>query len=219
VNDVTEWKTESIELMKVLSDPRRMQILELAVDPITVKELADAMEEKPSRLYYHVNKLQETGMLKVVDTKQTGNLVEKYYQADHTGIMLKGDVMLQAENLPITLAAWQRSLIPGLRLYEKSLEKVKEEMESGNKSIDRYPYHISVNRATIRMTAEEWRNLNIKLIETIRESEGGESTFPEEMKVKMTPEEAKEVGTYQYILMAYRIEDALKLGLVEDEEE
>jgi DNA-binding transcriptional ArsR family regulator len=210
---------ESVELMKVMSDPRRLQILEFASQrPITVKELADAMGEKPSRLYYHVNKLEEVGLLKVVETKQTGNLVEKYYQAEEK-TFFKGDIIQQAENLPVTLATWYRSLRPGLMLYEKALEKLKEEIDNGRKDIDRYPYQISINRATARMTADEWRESNIKLIEALRRAEGDDTPFPEEMKIKLTPEEAKEEGTYHYLLLSYRIEDALKLGLVDDDEE
>lgn len=215
---MAEWKMESIEMMKVISDPRRMQILQLAENPITVKELADAMDEKPSRLYYHVNKLQETGLLKVVDTKQTGNLVEKYYQSE-SKLFLRGDVMLQAENMPVALASWYRSIMPGLRLYEKSLEKVKEEIDRGEKEIDRHPYQISINRSTVRMTAGDWQETNIKLIDGMRKAEGDGSPLPEDLKLKMTPEEASEVGTYQYLVMSYRIEDALKLGLVDDDEE
>lgn len=64
-------------------DPRRMQILRLAQDkPITVKQMAEIMDEKPSRLYYHVKKLEEVQLLELVETKQQGNLIEKYYRAN-----------------------------------------------------------------------------------------------------------------------------------------
>lgn len=71
-----------VELLKIMLDPRRMQILRLAQDePITVKQMAEIMDEKPSRLYYHVKKLEEAQLLELVETKQQGNLIEKYYRA------------------------------------------------------------------------------------------------------------------------------------------
>lgn len=215
---MTEWKTESLDIMKVLSDPRRMQILTLAEKPITVKELAEHMDEKPSRLYYHVNKLQEAGLLQVVDQKQTGNLVEKYYQSD-SKTLFKGNLKLQAGNPLASVAGLHRSMVPGLKLYEKSLEKIQQDIAEGKNDIERHPYHISLNRSTIRMSAKEWQDANIEILDALRKAEGDQVPFPKELRVKMTPEEEEEIGSYHYFIISYRIEDAQKLGLIEDKED
>ncbi len=70
------------EIAKLLLDPRRREILEIAAEqPVTVTQIAERLNEAPSRLYYHVKKLEEANMLELVETKPNGNLLEKYYKS------------------------------------------------------------------------------------------------------------------------------------------
>lgn len=218
---MVEWKMQTMDLMKVLSDPRRNAILELAKRPITVKELAEEMDEKPSRLYYHINKLLDVELLEIVETKQQGNLVENYYKSINVDdIIYKGDVQMQAENLPLALSLIRRSLDPALRLYEKGLEKVKEEREKGNTSLQRNPYQISINSMSSRMTAKEWRESFEPMMKVIMDKNKDHTEqWPEFDYGKIDPEEEKEVGTYQYVIISYRTEDAMKLGLIESDDD
>lgn len=218
---MVEWKMQTMDLMKVLSDPRRNAILELAKRPITVKELAEEMDEKPSRLYYHINKLLDVDLLEIVETKQQGNLVENYYKAINVeDIIYKGDVQMQAENLPLALSLIRRSLDPALRLYEKGLEKVREEREKGNTSLQRNPYHISINSISSRMTAKDWReSLEPMMNVILNKNRDQPEQWPDFDYGKINPEEEKEVGTYQYMIISYRTEDAMKLGLIEPDED
>lgn len=207
----------SLELMKVLSDPRRIQILNLAKEPITVKQIAEALDEKPSRLYYHVNKLVELELLKITETRQTGNLVEKFYRSEQN-LFVKGDIRLQAENIPFALESLQRALMPGIKLYEKALEKVNEQLGEGVEEIKNFPYHISFNYSSGRMTGQQWRRANALVLKTIGDASGENSNPPEGFFPEVTHDEDEEEGTYQHIIISYRIEDAIKLGLIDSEE-
>lgn len=71
-----------LETLKTIADPLRTQILErLVTRPQTVKEIAAKLGLAPSRLYYHINLLEEHGLIQVVDQRLVANLVEKLYRA------------------------------------------------------------------------------------------------------------------------------------------
>ncbi|HSM24871.1 MAG TPA: winged helix-turn-helix domain-containing protein [Anaerolineaceae bacterium] len=71
-----------LETLKVIADPVRNQILEvLEKKPQNVKEVAEKLGLAPSKLYYHFNMLEKVELIKVVETRQVANLIEKYYSS------------------------------------------------------------------------------------------------------------------------------------------
>ncbi|MFD3450557.1 helix-turn-helix domain-containing protein [Microbacteriaceae bacterium 4G12] len=208
-------KKQTMELMKLLSDPRRIQILHLAADePVTVKHLAEQMGEDPLRLYYHVKKLLKAELLEVAETKQHNNFIEKYYRSINIAdVVYRGNVEEQAEHIELTQAAIYRLLNPGLKLYQKSLELVQKEKQSG-KSFPFHPYNVSIDSTSKRMTLREWRESIGPIMKTIRKKKSDEP-WPE---IPPSEDDDKE-GTYQYVILSYKIEDAEALGLIEDNED
>jgi DNA-binding transcriptional ArsR family regulator len=76
-----ELVIQDLETLKVMSDPLRMQILELVLhDALTTKQIARAAELPASRLYYHINLLEKHGLLRVASTRLVSGIVEKYYR-------------------------------------------------------------------------------------------------------------------------------------------
>lgn len=71
---------ETPEHLDVLSDVTRLEIIELLMNPHSVRELADLMRVPRTRLYHHVNQLEEAGMIRVVDTRPAGAQSEKVYR-------------------------------------------------------------------------------------------------------------------------------------------
>lgn len=70
------------ETLKVITDPLRMQILDmLTEETLTVKQVADRLGLAPSKLYYHFNMLEKFGFIRVAETRQVANLLEKTFQA------------------------------------------------------------------------------------------------------------------------------------------
>ncbi|MCU0495099.1 MAG: helix-turn-helix domain-containing protein [Chloroflexaceae bacterium] len=73
---------DDLETLKVISDPLRMRLLELLLpEPRTVKQLAAAMQLPQTKLYYHVNQLEERGLIRVVETRIVSGIIEKQYRA------------------------------------------------------------------------------------------------------------------------------------------
>lgn len=209
-----KFKNSSVELMKILSDPRRSRILHLAADkPVTVKMLAEQMGEDPLRLYYHVKKMLKAELLELKETRQQGNLTEHYYQAvDLNDVMYRGNIEESARHLETVVAFVHRRLEPGLRLLQKGLEKIREESPEGAK-FERNPYHVNVINVDSRCTGREWQESMDRIIQAINNTqEPIERALPSDGR-------EDETGSYHYVVVSYRIEDAEKLGLIDPLEE
>lgn len=76
-----ELVIDNLETLKVLADQLRKRIMEQFDRPSTVKEVAQRLSTTPSKLYYHVNLLEEHGLLIVTDTRIVSGIIEKQYQA------------------------------------------------------------------------------------------------------------------------------------------
>jgi DNA-binding transcriptional ArsR family regulator len=77
------YRISDIDQVKALAHPLRMRIIETlaASDPMTTKQVAVALGEKPTRLYHHVDMLQKTGLIRLTHTRQNRGTTEKYYAA------------------------------------------------------------------------------------------------------------------------------------------
>ena len=72
---------DSVERLKIFADPLRQQLLQtFCCNSSTVKQAAAQLGEKPTRLYHHIELLEQNGFLEVVETKQVRGTVEKTYQ-------------------------------------------------------------------------------------------------------------------------------------------
>lgn len=75
-----ELYIRDIAAIRVLADPRRLEILQLMQEPTTVKAVAGALDVAPASLYYHVNLLAEHNLIRVVGHSIETGIVEKHYQ-------------------------------------------------------------------------------------------------------------------------------------------
>jgi DNA-binding transcriptional ArsR family regulator len=72
---------KDLEALKALSDPMRVQILEIMLQGArTVKQVARELHTTPTKLYYHVNLLEQHGLIKVTSTRVVSGIIEKQYQ-------------------------------------------------------------------------------------------------------------------------------------------
>lgn len=116
-----ELTITTLETLKVFSDPLRQQVIEaVQAAPRTVKQVATELSLTPTKLYYHVNLLEEHGLIRVTDTRVVSGIIEKHYRAT-------------ARNFAI-----QRSLLSfgskgdGLRTaLDAVIDPIREEIERG----------------------------------------------------------------------------------------
>lgn len=72
----------TLEQARLLADEFKLRVLDaFAGRPTTVKQVANEMGEKQTRLYRHVDALLDAGLLRVVDETQKRGTVERTMQA------------------------------------------------------------------------------------------------------------------------------------------
>lgn len=82
-----------LETLRVVSEPLRAQIYEIFTGgAYTVRQVGERLGQPASRLYYHVGLLEKVGLLRVVDTRQVANIVEKVYRAVAYHLELAPDI-------------------------------------------------------------------------------------------------------------------------------
>ena len=81
-NQPETFVVTTLEQARLLSDEFKLRVLMAFADrPATVKQVADELGEKQTRLYRHVDALLEAGLLGVVEEKQKRGTVERTLQA------------------------------------------------------------------------------------------------------------------------------------------
>ena len=75
------FEIDDAETLDMLADPVRIEMIERLFDPASVTELAEAMNVPRTRLYHHVRLLEEAEMIRVVETRRRGAILEKVYRA------------------------------------------------------------------------------------------------------------------------------------------
>lgn len=77
-----ELVIRDVETLRALSDQLRLNLLELlAKAPYPAKALAAMLNLPPNKLYYHLNMLEERGLVRVVRTRVVSGIIEKTYRA------------------------------------------------------------------------------------------------------------------------------------------
>lgn len=72
----------NLETLKVVSDALRARILDLLrAEAQTVKQLASVLDLPPKKLYYHINLMEQHGLIRVVQTRLVSGIQEKTYRA------------------------------------------------------------------------------------------------------------------------------------------
>lgn len=67
--------------VKVMAHPLRMKLIEaFSHKPMTAKQAAQLLGQKPTKLYHHVDALERVGFIKLVKTQKKRGTLEKYYR-------------------------------------------------------------------------------------------------------------------------------------------
>lgn len=76
------YELETLEQLRAVADVLRVRILnQLSQQAMTVTQLAELLDVAPSKLHYHVHELEKVKLLKLVDTREKGGILEKYYRS------------------------------------------------------------------------------------------------------------------------------------------
>ncbi len=147
-----ELSIDDPAVVAALYDPLRYRLFRLLETPRTVAELAADVEMPADRLYYHVRRLVECGLVRQVDTRAAGRHTERIYGRAAERIRFSGE---------LDLDAGAGGLVRG----------IVEELEAGIRSAgdelaSRISYHV------VRLTPERAQELEGRLHALISEFEG-----------------------------------------------
>ncbi|PPK70882.1 helix-turn-helix domain-containing protein [Actinokineospora auranticolor] len=72
---------DRIEQAEALLKPQRIEVLRQLAEPRSCTEVASRLDQTPQRVYYHVNKLVEVGLVTRVAERKVRGISEGVYQA------------------------------------------------------------------------------------------------------------------------------------------
>jgi DNA-binding transcriptional ArsR family regulator len=118
----------TLEEVKAISDPLKYKILMTFYkleQPATVKQIADDLKDVPSKVHYHVKKMEQAGVLKLVYTKEIKGIIAKFYEPTAKDFEIKCVGEASEGNKKIMLAESQQMIAD---FYELSKNTFLDEL-------------------------------------------------------------------------------------------
>ena len=162
-----------MEQVRAIADPLRQRILELLIQaPLTTKQVAERLNEQPTKLYHHVEILERVGLVKLVETRPKRGTVEKYYQAVADSFTVDRDLFAAR---PQTDEHVKMMLDVMSGLLETTLAELRASAEAKliKPKDPKSPARLS--RSLIRTSAAQIARLNKKLEQFFAECERADS--------------------------------------------
>lgn len=182
------FEIDTIEQLKALAHPLRQQLLKhFAVKPATAKQAAEALGYQPTRLYHHVAKLEQAGMIELVETRPVRGTTEKYYSTVATSIKVDPRAFEDgpAKQLSKTVGMGVvDSLLTNVRREVADyLEEYDEQCDTGSESgMESEVLFAQAEIEADEPTVLELREKIARLIEEVRELSDDETRDAEKTK-------------------------------------
>jgi len=164
------FRITDLETLRAVSDPLRVQIVELLAADLTVKQVAEKLGLAPSKLYYHFTTLEKLGLIEVAETRMVSNMVEKVYRSsadlvdvDPALFKFAKEGSNESMNMVInsTIDATRDDII-------RSLQARQFQLEQGG---DEQPRRFIINRLISRISEERVGEFQDRLVTLLQEFE------------------------------------------------
>jgi len=156
--------------IKALAHPLRQRILELMIEaPITTKQVADRIGEKPTKLYHHVDTLEAAGFIRLVKTQKKRGTVEKYYEAVAERFVMDRQAVEVSSRGDGEQAQLETIIATSL---DETLDEIRGAMATGLIRADDESGESVFIRSHLRMTPLHMTMLIERLQEWIRDCQG-----------------------------------------------
>ena len=166
---------KDLETLRLLSDPLRVQIVELLAEDLTVKQVGEKLGLAPSKLYYHFTTLEKLGLIEVAETRMVANMVEKVYRSSAETLDVDPSLFKfskEGENETINMAV--ASTIDATRDdILRSFQARQFQLEQG---ADEQPRRVIINRLISRLPEERVVEFQVRLMKLLQEFESENDT-------------------------------------------
>ena len=120
------YEIENIEQLRAIADMLRLRIFDmLQHKPMTVTQLGDELGEAPAKVHYHVRELEKVGLLRLVEKREKGGILEKYYQPIAREISVEKSLLSAPPDEAMAMTgAWLNQIKDGFqRAFRLALEQ------------------------------------------------------------------------------------------------
>nr|AIA11936.1 Helix-turn-helix domain protein [uncultured bacterium]AIA12347.1 Helix-turn-helix domain protein [uncultured bacterium] len=173
----------SLDTVKVLSDPLRLQMLESMLDrPVTVKQLAADLKIPQTKLYYHMNTLEEHGLVRVVSTRVVSGIIEKQYWVAAYSISIDKTLFAAPGGKGISeeVNSLLQTMFDGARLdLNKSVEAGLVDITKLGDPGEHKPTKLILVRSLAHVPEDKVEELYRKMYEVIKEFDSFEAENPD----------------------------------------
>ncbi len=188
---------DDIGVLEILNNSTRLRILSNLEEPSSVKAVAEAMGVPTTRLYYHVNLLEDAGLIKVIETRKVGAMIERLYQSVADTFRPGQALFEKTEDLKRLAKVTADIVLDGARLdAETGLLHHFEAMAEGKKRSDPGTVSRSVRKMSQATAAEFERRLE-ELIDEWSVSESDEDAEEFSLSIVMFPVVSPTQGAQQ----------------------
>ncbi len=136
-----EYLIEDLDTLKVLADSRRLSILKsLGTTPLTVKQISKRVGMPATKLYYHINMMEQHNIIQVVDTRVVSGIIEKFYTVTAKaykpgeGLLTAGDLETNTETLKTMVFSVMDNVRDELlRSFRAGIAQISDEVKPANR--------------------------------------------------------------------------------------
>jgi DNA-binding transcriptional ArsR family regulator len=167
---------EDIGVLEILNSSTRLKILSNLEEPSSVRVVADAMGVPATRLYYHINLLEGAGLIRVVETRKAGAMIERIYQSVADTFRPGQAIFEHNEDLERLAKVASDIVLDGARIdAEAGLIRHFEAMAEGKERSELHPGTVSRSvRSVSRAAAAEFLKRLEDLVDDWSKTESGE---------------------------------------------
>jgi putative molybdopterin biosynthesis protein len=106
---------DSFDKLKLLADPRRMDILRLLMaSPATLTHLARILKQSPAWIRHHILSLESANLVEVSEIRKTGKVTEKYYRARADALLLQQVILPKTKKPTVIFSGSHDIAIEGI---------------------------------------------------------------------------------------------------------
>ncbi|MFD1736934.1 winged helix-turn-helix domain-containing protein [Bacillus salitolerans] len=173
---------DTADFAKIIFDKKVIKILGILSDrSLSIKEIAHEINEQPVKLYYHIGKLLELGLIRVTKEEKIKNFSEKYY----TSTRLVQDNLISLEG--DFIKSHYETLVKAVMLeVNRSLLQLKIDLEQSEKNIKQE----STSEFSIlekKISYDDWKKCNQMIREYLDQVD-----------------EDQNEGSYKFLIASYK---------------
>jgi DNA-binding transcriptional ArsR family regulator len=174
------YSLQTVEQLRAVADPLRIRIFEaLAQRAMTATQVGDELQIAAPKAHYHVRELERIGLVKLVETRERGGILEKYYRAIARNLAAPPQLLQSSE--PGEIAAAITELFSNLsQSFLTALSRVSAE---GAASFEGYA--LGLGGDTVWMTPEEFHQA-LKAVDAIFTPYRTRREIPNEREAQVT---------------------------------